>query len=136
MIDEICCYTNAYANEHIIAGSHSSYTKADGSWKDTTPEEINRLIALLIYFGLVKVRTNVEKYWSIKSLFHGLWARSIMSRLRFKALMALLHVLDPGAETPGDKLRKVNSFVNYFKSRCANLYQPRQNLAIDERMVK
>ena len=76
------------------------------------------------------------EYWSIKSLFHGLWARSIMSRLRFKALMALLHVVDPGAETPGDKLHKVNSFVNYFKSRCAALYQPRQNLAIDERMVK
>ena len=136
MIDDICSNTNAYANEHIIAGSHSSYTKADGSWKDITPEEINRLIALLIYFGLVKVGTNVEKYWSIKSLFHGLWARSIMSRLRFKALMALLHVVDPGAETPGDKLCKVNSFVNYFKSRCADLYQARQNLAIDERMVK
>ena len=30
----------------------------------------------------------------------------------------------------------MDSFVNYFKSRCADLYQPRQNLAIDERMVK
>lgn len=90
----------------------------------------------MIYFGLVKVGTNVEKYWIIKSLFNGLWARSIMSRLRFKALMALLHVVDPGAETPGDKLRKVDTFVNYFKSRCADLYQPRQNVAINERMVK
>ena len=88
MIHDICRHTNSYANERIIAGSHSSYTKADGSWKDATPEEINRLIALLIYFGLVKVGTNVEKYWSTKSLFNGLWAKSIMSRLRFKALMA------------------------------------------------
>ena len=136
MIDDICRFTNDYANEQIIAGSHSSYTKADGSWKDTTPEEINRLITLLIYFGLVKVGTNVEKYWSIKSLFNGLWAKSIMSRLRFKALMALLHVVDPGTETPGDKLRKVDTFVNCFKSRGGQLYQPRQNLAINERMVK
>ena len=91
---------------------------------------------MLIYFGLVKVGTNVKKYLSIKSLFNGLWARSIMSRLRFKALMAFLHVVDPGTETPGDKLLKVDSFVNYFKSRCAKLYQPRQNLAIHEHMVK
>ena len=26
--------------------------------------------------------------------------------------------------------------MNYFKSRCLDLYQPRQNLAVDERMVK
>ena len=84
MIHDICRHTNSYANEHIIACSHSSYTKADVSWKDATPEEINRLIALLT----------------------------------------------------GDKLHKVDSFVNYFKSRCDDLYQPRQNLAIDERMVK
>ena len=82
---------------------------------------------MLIYFGLVKVGTNIKKYLSIKSLFNGLWARSIMSRLRFKALMAFLHVVDPGTETPGDKLHK---------SRCAKLYQPRQNLAIHEHIVK
>ena len=41
--------------------------------------------------------------------------------------MAFLHVVDPGTETPGDKLHK---------SRCAKLYQPRQNLAIHEHIVK
>ena len=50
--------------------------------------------------------------------------------------MALLHVVDPGSEDKGDKLRKVESFVTCFKSRCLALYQPRQNLAVDERMVK
>ena len=50
--------------------------------------------------------------------------------------MALLHVVDPATEVPGDKLRKVESFVEYFKTRCRELYQPRQNVAIDERMVK
>ena len=50
--------------------------------------------------------------------------------------MTLLHVADPAAENPDDKLRKVESFIDYFKSRCLALYQPRQQLAIDERMVK
>ena len=136
MVNNICTHTNSYANEHIIAGTHTSYTQSDGSWKDTTPDEINRLIALLIYFGLVKVTTHADRHWSTKSLYNGLWARSIMPRIRFRALMALLHVVDPGAETPGDKLRKVESFIDYFKSRCLDLYQPRRQLAIDERMVK
>ena len=94
------------------------------------------MIALLIYFGLVKVSGHTDKYWSVKTLYYGLWARSIMSRTRYKALMALLHVVDPATEDPADKLCKVESFVDYFKSRCLPLYQPRQQLAIDERMVK
>ncbi len=52
------------------------------------------------------------------------------------ALMALLHVVDPATEDTSDKLRKVESFIAYFKFRCLSLYQPRQNVAIDERMVK
>lgn len=55
---------------------------------------------------------------------------------RFKSIMAMLHVVDPATETPGDKLRKVESFIDYIKSKCLSLYQPRQHLAIDERMVK
>lgn len=119
MINDIGRHTDSYAYEHIIEGSYSSYTKADGSWKDVavTPDEINRLIALLVYLGLVKVGTNVDKYWSTKSLFSGLWARSTMSRLRLKAIMALLHVVDPTTQIPGDKLHEVDSFFNYFKSR-------------------
>lgn len=72
MINNICSHTNSYANENIIAGTHRSYTESDGSWKDTTPDEINRLIALLIYFGLVKVGVNTDRYWSTKSLYYGL----------------------------------------------------------------
>ena len=94
------------------------------------------MIALLIYFGLVKIGITVNRYWSTKTLYHGLWARSIMPRIRFQGLMAFLHVVDHTTETPGEKLRKVETFVNYFKSRCVVLYQPRKQAAIDERMVR
>ena len=47
-----------------------------------------------------------------------------------------MHVVYPAKENAGDKLRKVESFVAYFKNRCSALYQPRQQVAIDERMVK
>lgn len=35
-----------------------------------------------------------------------------------------------------DKLRKVSSFIEHFKNKCKNLYQPFQQVAVDERMVK
>ncbi|XP_028418086.1 piggyBac transposable element-derived protein 4-like [Dendronephthya gigantea] len=85
---------------------------------------------------IVRVDSGVEKYWSTKTLYHGLWARKMLSRMRYKALMAFLHVVDPTNETPGDKLRKVDEFLASFKQRCKVLYQPYQNIAVDERMVK
>ena len=58
-----------------------------------------KIIALLIYFGLVRVSC-FDKYWSTKTLYHGLWARPVMSRDRFKALMGMLHIVDPLTEDP------------------------------------
>jgi len=52
------------------------------------------------------------------------------------ALIALLHVVDPATEAAGEKLCKVASFINQFKSRCVTLYLPAKQVAVDERMVK
>ena len=136
MIQSIVDHTNSYAYMKLAGGTHTSYAKSDSSWEETTPDEIRKLIAALIYFGLVRVGTSIDQYWSTKTLFHGLWARGIISRIRFRSLMAFLHVVDPATEVLGNKLRKVESFFNYFKERCKMLYQPKQNVAIDERMVK
>ena len=59
-----------------------------------------------------------------------------MSRDQFKALMAMLHVVDPDEEDEEDKLRKVSSFLEFFKQQYKDLYQPFQHVAVDERMVK
>ena len=48
----------------------------------------------------------------------------------------MLHVVNPANEDKSHKLRKVESLINDFKSRCLALYQPRENLAINERIVK
>jgi hypothetical protein len=133
LILQICCHTNSYAWQTIENKPY--YGDKHGAWKETTPAEIAKLIALILYFGLVQV-SSFHRYWSTKTLYHGLWARGIMSRDRFKALMGMLHVVDPGAEDGNDKLRKVRAFLEKFKDKCKTLYQPYQNVAVDERMVK
>ena len=98
-------------------------------------QELMRLIGLLVYFGLFKVN-HFDQYWSVKTLYHCLWARSFMPRKRFQALMAMLHVVDPDTEERADKLRKVCGLLDKFTTRCKKLYQPFQNVSVDERMVK
>jgi hypothetical protein len=76
------------------------------------------LIAFLVYAGLVKVESEIENYWnywSVKTLYHGLWATEIISRFRYKALIAFLNVVDPVTEDP--------------VTEDQQLYQPSQNIA-------
>ena len=137
MIAAVASHTNSYAHAKVgTQGYTRNYVSQDGSWVETSPEEIDRLVALLVYMGLVRRDMHVEKYWSTKTLYHGLWARKILSRDRYKALMTFLHVVDPANETPGHRLRKVDTFVSAFKERCMLLYQPSQHMSVDERMVK
>ena len=69
LVNNIVTHTNNYAYEHIV--THQSYAKGDGSWQEATADEITRLIAILIYFGLIRVSEAVENYWSIRSLYLG-----------------------------------------------------------------
>ena len=126
-------FTNIYAATHIL--THSSYADSDGSWRDTTTAEIESLLALFIHFGLVCV-SNVEQYWSCKALYQGLWARRMMSRNRFKALLPFFHLVDPGQEVEGDRLRKVRYTYEAIRQKCRELYQPSQNVSVDERMIR
>ena len=109
LVDEIVQHTNAYAYIEIAKENSKKlgYTESDGSWCDTNPNEILRLIGILIYFGMVPLKGPSDYYWSTATLLHGLWTRSFLPRLRFRALMALLHVVDPLNEPAGNKLRKV-----------------------------
>ena len=130
---DISNHTNAYAWEAVVNKPY--YGDSEGAWKETNPEEIERLIAIVMYCGLVTV-SSFHRYWSTKTLSHGLWARSIMSRDRFKALMGMLHIVDPSTEDERDKLRKVRTLLDIFKEKCRALYQPFQHVSVDERMVK
>ena len=137
IISSIATNSNIYATTKVSQKSYCrAYVNKEGSWNETSPAEIEILIALLIYFGLVRVDTRTENYWSTKTIYHGLWARKIMSRDRYKSLMAFLHVVDPTTEIPGEKLHKIAALLSQFKDRCKILYQPTQNLAVDERVVK
>ncbi|XP_057291023.1 piggyBac transposable element-derived protein 4-like [Hydractinia symbiolongicarpus] len=133
LIQDIVKHTNTYGWRNI--SKKKSCAKKDGSWKETSVHEMKQFIALLMYMGIVRLPRH-DRYWSVKSLFHGLWAREMLSRSRFYALLSMLHVVDPEEEEQGHKLKKVAPFIDHFRNRCRTLFQPEQNLAVDERLVK
>ena len=134
VLQDIVDNTNGYAAAQILA--KPSYQSADGSWQHTDVEELRKLLGIIIYMGIVKL-PHMKHYWSTAPLFQGTWARAMIPRyLRFRALLTFLHIEDYAKEDQSDKLRKVRRFYDQFCKQCQKLYQPRQNIAIDERMVK
>ena len=88
----IVCHTNPYAWKIII--NKKSYANRQGTWIETNNKEVMNFIVLLIYQRLVKANT-FTRYWSRKSLYHGLWSRKFMSRDRIKSMLTVLHAVDP-----------------------------------------
>ena len=132
VITSLTQFTNAYAWNHIV--DHPSHALSDGSWEDCTNDEMQALIALLIYFGLVRVQ-DVKKYWSNQSLYNGLWARGILSRRRFMAIRAFFQCSPPDGD-PEDRLRKVRFIYDHVRNKSREYWQPNWHVCIDERMVR
>ena len=88
--------TNTYAELHKN-DKLGAYTTSKGEFVHTNVDEMNKVLGLLIYMGVVHVPA-LHDYWSTAPLLHGLWAQSFLSRDRFHALLAFLHVDDPRTE--------------------------------------
>ena len=131
LIHDICHATNVYAWLHIL--DKQTYSSRDGSWDEVDCKEFYKYIGLLIYMGFVRVHS-IDRYWSTSSLYHGLWARAFMSRDRFKGIQGMLHISD--IIDKDDKLVKIRPLIEHMKSKCKELYQPKVNVSVDERMVK
>ena len=64
MINDICWHTNAYAWANIYITQKQYYADQQGAWEEVTPNELKRLLAVIIYFGFVKVNY-FHDYWSM-----------------------------------------------------------------------
>ncbi|XP_048104132.1 piggyBac transposable element-derived protein 3-like [Alosa alosa] len=132
VVSDICGFTNQRGWELVL--SRPSYANSAGTWDEVTPEEFHSFLGLIIYMGFTSL-PNIHRYWGTKSL-QGSWAKLFMSRNRFKALLAALHVVDPATENNQDRLTKLRYLMDHLKNKCLELFQPGQHLSIDERMVK
>ncbi|XP_071372964.1 piggyBac transposable element-derived protein 4-like [Centroberyx affinis] len=132
IVSQICGFSNQQGWELVL--NCPSYANRDGGWDEMTPAEFYRFMGLLVYMGFTHL-PDVKRYWGTKPL-QGSWSKMFMSRNRFKSLLAALHIVDPASEDNQDRLVKLRFLLDHLKQKSTELFQPTQNLAIDERMVK
>ena len=95
-------------------------------------------LAIVVYMGL-HPREDYFSYWSNDLLFSSEFIQGIpLSRNVFSSILTFLHVsdIDPCSIDPTDRLHEVRFLLNRMNENCIKLYQPRQNISVDERMVK
>ena len=105
--------------------------------KELTKKECKSFLGSLILLGIHGVR-NYRKAWSASKAQFLVRLQDLMSCQRFELIGTFLHIVTNEEEvaSEGDPLKKIRPLPEYIKQRCSELYQPLQQISIDERMVK
>ena len=105
--------------------------------KPFTKEEVRAFLGCLILLGIHNVR-NYRKAWSESRAQYLVRLQELMTCQRFELIGTFLHIVTTEEEEASkeDPLRKIRPLYDHIKQRCFDLYQPLQQLSVDERMVK
>lgn len=112
-------------------------------WKPVTKEELRKFIGVLLYMSVLNL-PKLRDYWRKGSIFSVNFSSSVMSRDRFRNILSNLNMTDPEDDAENaskrgteeyDPLQRVRQAFDLVRIRCKSFYHPRQNLAVDERMV-
>jgi len=124
--------TNKYAVQVFLSGSGGPSSRIS-TWKDTNIPEMKLFIGLLFHNGTIRVN-RLEDYWKTSELFNLNFFRQYMSRNRFMLLLRNLHFTESEYNV-NNRLNKIEPIVTYFNNKMTDIYEPSENLALDESMV-
>ncbi|XP_058627659.1 uncharacterized protein LOC131537949 [Onychostoma macrolepis] len=136
VLETIVKNTNSYGAMRSSAGKKFH-------WVPLTVSEFLAYISLVLYMGLVKVKTYVD-YWAKKPIYSFPYPQSVMSRCRFLAISWNLHLCNLEEDlqnlrkrgTPDyDKLFKIKPLYSDILTSCMTYFQPGRRVSVDERMV-
>ena len=139
MVKHIKQETNRYAADTISRLRRTNRLKEHSlwaHWKPVTLSEVYKFFAIVIHMCLVK-KPSIPDYWSTSPILHTTFAARIMSRDRFKSIMAMLHInnnktYNSHGQPNHDPLHKVRPYFDYLVQRFRDSLTPSENLTVDE----
>ena len=108
-------------------------------WSTVSENEITKFIAILIHMGPWK-KPRVNDYWSKNPVMASSFAASLMSRDRFKMILAFFHLNNnnnyiPRGQPGHDPLHKVRTLLDSLNFAFKRVYIPEEWIALDEAVV-
>eukprot|EP00117_Sycon_ciliatum_P004470 scpid31185/ scgid8833/ len=135
-LEKIATFTNEYAEDHVRNIIIVCFQNANSEWDKTNSQEIGKFFGLLLYMSVVHVG-DLDKLYSSASPYNGLWARSFTPTIRrAEGLMRFVQVTDTRNHDLADKLRSIRQLYDFVRHQCRTLYRPKQQVSLNERMVK
>lgn len=135
VIDTLVKNTNAY-------GEKKSQTQKE-SWVPVTTADMYSFICLVLYMGIVPLKT-LREFWRGSRLFSLPFPASVMPCRRFLSISSSLHMNNPAVEAANDqkkgtsgydRLCKIKPLYEQILEACHTFFHPYQHISIDERMV-
>ncbi|KAF2904913.1 hypothetical protein ILUMI_01269 [Ignelater luminosus] len=134
-VDTIVRETNTYAIQVL---SKNRYEKSRITrWKPLSNDEFLTFLALLFHTGTIKC-DKIQDYWKTDYLFNIRFFSQNMSRDRFMIILRCL-CFDSFELNKDDKsknqLRDIQSVIDYFNNKMAEVYCPGKELVLDRPMM-
>lgn len=133
IVEFIVQETNRYAGQKLQTDTltPSSYLR---KWKDTDISEMYVFFALMMLNSCNRKR-DMKLQWSTDPLLHTPVFSRTMPRDRFFSILSMLHFSNNEQNQGTDRLYKVHEVLKRIKRSFSIMFQPFQDLVIDESMV-
>ena len=138
---EIKQRTNLYASQQIRDAKQENAVRRNSLfqlWKTFTLVDLKKFFAIVLRTSVLK-KPQLRDYWSTNPVLHSSFAKSMMSRDRFRAILSFLHINDntnyvSRNQSGYDPLFKVRPFVDHLQATLKDVHSPGKELTIDEQI--
>ena len=133
LVDNMVEQSNLYAKEVMGEERYEC-------WSKITREELRAYLGFCILMGINHLPA-LDDYWSKDPSLRYSAIVDRITRDRFRDITRYLHFVDNATLTPRgspghDRLGKVRPVIDHLSSRFSDLYEPHQEVAVDEAMIK